>query len=650
MSGKKRTVIYLGKALGRQVVCMHCCPNMTTNVVWRMLAGALKTGAWLVLDSVDLLSRGVLSSLGQHLVDIQQSFTGLTGNKRQKQNNESKGRSTDQTTGCKHFADSEFHVVFGGKSISASLSYGCVVIPSKGFISGLPESLLNATRPVALTHPDHRIIAEVVLTSFGFSDAVSLSKHLVSLLRMAKDSRCLPDFVANNQSCCLVILQKIISASEIYLRQSIRQREISDEAEVAANLASLQNVITSVIEKDHKETEKSLRWQSSHSSVIRVITEETAVVKAILSVLLPLLHEQKKASHFSVIFQEMFPIASQFPLFQQHIEEEEKKQLKDALSVELRKKLFHSDPEIIRSALTLYWTMKSSRAVMLIGPPGSGKTTCLSALAGALNHLAAKRVESFDSLIKGGISASTWTAIRTVVFFPNTLTHEEIFGCFCENKGFQDGVVAKVLRDLKQPELASFTSSDKRGNQIPIMTWLVMDGNPLGQPGWLDYLTTLCNPHDPFLCLPSGENLPSQSLFRLLMEITDLCDASPSAVTYCSLVYFTGTDQWKAVWKSEMNALSFEHELGQETLKMWKRLSEDLFSSTLSLLSQKALTSAVHNERESSTKLVYGLQEIMSFVRILRALLQHFGQGVTQSDVVSKGRRGIIIIHKYLTL
>lgn len=297
--------------------------------------------------------------------------------------------------------------------------------------------------------------------------------------------------------------------------------------------------------------------------------------------------------------------------------------------------------------------MKFSQAVMLIGPSGSGKTTCYSALAGSLNHLAAKAAEydlENDSMIKGvnpQISASTWTSVDTLVLFPNAMSHKEVFGCFCEKKGWQDGAVAKVLRDLERPELTSPSICDKnQSNQTSIMKWLVLDGNPVGQPGWLDYLTTLCSPENPFLCLSSGETLQSQSHLKLLMEITDLHDASPSAVTRCSLVHFTGTDLWKAMWKSEMNALSSEHKLDQGTLKMWNRLAEDLFSSTLSLLRQKALTSAIHNERESSKNLMYGLQEIMSFVRILSALLQYFGKEVKTSEAVPQiERRGIIIIH-----
>ncbi|XP_042341799.1 dynein heavy chain domain-containing protein 1 [Plectropomus leopardus] len=657
MSGKNTTVVQLGKALGRHVVSMQCCPNMRPGVIQRMLWGSLQTGAWLLLDSVDLLTQGVLSLLGQHLADIHQSFFEITQNKNHRVNEEQKDRTADGFTGCKNIADSECHMVLAGKSIAASLSYGCVLISQKGYASEVSESLRCATRPIALTHPDHRIIAEVMLTSIGFSEATSLSQRLVSLVSLAKDSLCLPYFITDTQSCYLVVLQKIISASEIHFQQSVKQRGIPDEAKgVAAKQTEpvpLQNVAARA-ERDRRETEKPARLRSSHLSIIQGIMEETAIVKAILSVFLPVLYEHKKASQFYNIFKDIFPIACQFPLFQQYSEEEERNQLKEAVTEEIQRKGFHSDPEIISNALTLYQTMTFSQAVILIGPSGSGKTACYCALAGALNHLTAKAygfeneniIEEDTPQVEPQISAFTWNSVDTVVLFPNAMSHKEVFGFFCEKRGWQDGAVAKVLRDSAQYEPVSSSICDNKKKSDQIQKWLVMDGNPVEQPGWLDYLTTLCTPENPFLCLPSGETLPSQSHLKILMEITDLRDASPSAVARCNLVYFTGTDLWRAVWKSEMDALSFEHKLDQGTLKIWNRLAEDLFSSTLNLLRQKALTSAIYNDGESYKSFVYGLQEIMSFVRILRALLQHFKKDVEKVEAEPQKHKRDILLHR----
>lgn len=632
MSGRRKTATHLGKALGRQVVSIQCCPSMRPTVLQPMLLGALQTGAWLLLDSVDLLPPGAQTLLGQHLVAIHQSFD-LTQKKSQKD--------------CKNLAELKCPMIFAGKSISANLSFGCVLIPSKGYTSKLSESLQSATRPVALTHPDYRILAELMLMSVGFSDAVSLSRHLVSLLGLANDLHCLPGFIPDNQSCYLIVLQRIVSFAEIHLQQVVRKQEIFDDQDT-----HLQRVTTELIERNKKEISESAQSQISDLSVVQVILEEIAIVKAILSVLSPVFYQPNKGQQFYVIFKETFPMALHFPIFQQHITEEEKNQLQDALAEELQRTVFHSHPEIIRCALTLYQSIQTFQAIMLIGPSGSGKTTCYSALAESLNQLAAKTVGyDFDNdfTIKDAvpqISASNWTPVKTLVLFPNAMSYNEIFGFYCEKKGWQDGAVAKVLRDLECPESTN-PSICYKSDEKPIMKWLVMDGNPAGQPGWLDYLSTLCITENPFICLSSGETLASQPHLKLLMEITDLRDASPSAVTRCSLIYYTGTDLWKTVWMSEIDALSSEHKVDQGILKMWKCLAEDLFSSTLRLLRKTALTSAIHN-RESSKNLTYGVQEIMSFLRILRALLQYLGNEVKTSEAIpQEDEGGLTIIYIY---
>ncbi|XP_067352664.1 dynein heavy chain domain-containing protein 1-like isoform X2 [Channa argus] len=648
MSGKKKTVVHVGKALGRQMVIVQCCQSITPSIVQKMLLGALHTGALLLLDSVDLLTQGILSSLAQHVSDIHQSFSDLISVK-QRLNDEPKDRATDGVMCSANSTDPEYPMVFAGKQISANPNYGCVLTSSKMHATEIPESLRFATRPIALTHPDYRIIAEVMLTSFGFSEAMSLSRRLVSLIGLAKESLCLTDLVSDDQCCYLVILKKIISASEIHLHRSVREQEFLDQFKgmvtEQTDLKSSQDFSTTrVVEKDRKETEKTFRLHRSHLSVVQGLMEETAIVKAVLSVLLPSICERKKALQFYNIFKDAFPIACQFPLFQQYIEEQEKNQLKHAITEELKTKRLHPDNEMIFSALTLYQTMKFSQTVLLIGPSGSGKTTCYCALAGALNSLAAKTVEyvfEYDGRIKEDApqaephsSASSWNNVDPMVIFPNAMSHEEVFGYLCEKSGWRDGAVTRVLKNSERRE---HTLSRLWENYIktPMVKWLVMDGEPVGRPGWLDYLITLCDLEEPFLFLSSGETLvPSQTYLKLLMEVTDLSEASPSTVTRCSLVHFTGTDLWKAVWKSEMDTLCCEHRIDQGTLKMWNRLAEDLFSSTLSLLRQKTLTPALYSKGKSSKSHRNGLQEIMSFVRILHALLQHFGKREGKAEPV----------------
>ncbi|KAM9769930.1 dynein heavy chain domain-containing protein 1 [Menidia menidia] len=641
MCGKTTTVVQLGKAFGQQVVVKQCYPSLTSCAVQQMLLGSLQTGAWLLLDSVDLLSQGVLCILGQLLVDIHQSCFRFKQNENQRLKDYA---PTERIRDGTNISDLVCHIEILGKSVPASPRYGCVLISSKGYTARMQESLRFATRPVSLAHPDSKIIAEVLLTSSGFSEAMPLSHRLVSLVSLAKDSNCLPGLSPKDPSCILCVLQKIISASEIHLHHALCQRDISNQATASGGtfVDFSENVPDQVLEKKDEEAAKRSTFRGPHLLVIQALMEETAVVKAIHSVLIP---ENNKASQFYIIFKDTFPIASQFPLPQQCTEEGEIDQLQDMMKEQLQQTQLHCDKEIIHTALTLHQALKFSQAVMLVGPAGSGKTTCYSMLAGALNRLASNEVEYVfekgnickrdTSKADSQISAMNWHSIDTSIIFPNAMSHNELFGYFCEKEGWKDGAIAKVLRQCVRRY--SETGYNKRkDDKTSAVKWLVMDGEPAGQPGWLDYLTTLCNSQDPFLCLSSGETLRPQSHFSLIMEISDLQDASPSAVTRCSHVYFTGTNLWKAVWRSEADALALEYKLDQRILKMWNRLADDLFSATLSLLGQHALSSANHFERGCGDR--FGLQEVMSLVRILRAFLQHSAKQLENLKTIPQTR------------
>ncbi|XP_077380581.1 dynein heavy chain domain-containing protein 1 isoform X2 [Festucalex cinctus] len=605
-SGKTNTVVHLGKALGRHVVLLHCCPNMSSDTFQKMLLGALLTGAWLVLDSVDLLPRGVQASLAQQLEDIYQSFK----------------KDREKTAfGGKSAFDPEVWMVFSGISISASPNYGSVLISSKGCASEISQSLRFSTRPVALTHPDYRIIVEIMLTSFGFKEAKCLSQRLVSLIGLSNDSLCLPVFITQNRSSHLAILQNIICASEKLLKQIIGHEKFSGKARqllvIRAILKSPENEYADKLNEDQEE------------AIFPGLLEEIAIVKAVHSVLSPFMCVSKKVSEFDSIFKDLFPIACQLPFIQEYTQDEQNYKLEEAVSEELDQLLLHSNAEIICQALKLYQTMNFSHAVILVGPTGSGKTTCYNALAGGLSRLANKTGENIsnEEMFKMDTpqeniqtSASNWSSINTVVIFPNAMSHEELFGGFCDQTGWQDGAVTKALRDSERHKTGKLEicNTETPVYETNAVKWLVMDGEPLGKPCWLDHISTLSDLENPYLSIPSGETLiPSQAHFKLLVETIDLSDASPSAVTRCSLIYFTGIDVWNCVWKSEVDSLHYGFTVDEATLEKWTQLSEDLFSSTLSLLKENNIS----NKGQPST---YGLAEITSFIRILRALLQHF--------------------------
>lgn len=616
MSGKKHVAVQLGYALGRQVVSIKCCSSTGSSIVSQMLLGALQSGAWLVFDSVDLMEQGTLSELGQHLTDIHQHLSIV------------QKLSQSELTKKQSNIANEVECHIAGKNISAKLSYGCITIAAKGYSAEMPENLRVAVRPVSLVQPHYKMIAEVILVSLGFSEAATLSRRLVSLLSLAKDSHCLSDFVNGHQTSWLVLLKKVIAASGTQLHHDCRLRETN--------------------------TFKSF---SQANAIINEELEEQASIKGVLSVMQHTVSDPKRALQFHTIFEEIFPKAKHLTGPQQFINEKELNILKNTVKDDLQQRGLYSDAQILQNMLILYQALKLSNVVCLVGPAGSGKTTLYQALANALQKLSnAAKVES-DNLKSTDIhchfSTPRWTSVSTEVLFPNALSHKEFFGGYCEhNNSWFDGALTKALRHTEQPSAIPLYRSKQKNVQIHSVRWIVLDGDPQGKPAWLDSLSTLCNLENPYLCLSSGEKVqPSRGKIKILSEITDLADSSPSIVTQCNLVYILGENLWKAVLKSEMDVLASKHNVDWITLKMWDHLAKDLFPDTLVFLRNKELNSvmaSVGSEGTASSRITDGLQEVMSFIRILHALLEHFenrvGLNCTSGQSETTGKISLFLI------
>ncbi|XP_042622934.1 dynein heavy chain domain-containing protein 1 isoform X2 [Cyprinus carpio] len=639
MSGKQHTAVQLGYALGRQVVILKCCSDTATSVVSQMLLGALQSGAWLVLDSVDLLKQGTLSELGQCLTEIHQNLS-VVQRQAQEEAHEltcsfgkcSSGKliKKDNSTVNKV----ECHIA--GKNIQAMLSYGCVTISANGYSTEIPENLRTAMRPVAFMQPHYRTIAEVMLMSFGFSEAATISRRLVSLFSLAKDSHCLPDFVSGHQTSWLVLLRNVIAVSGTHLHLSRNLEEIGKGTFCSQNETGSAYTRLETIPAKVKEHYSSHFKFVSQSNVIVNELEEQAAIKGVLSVMQYTVSDPKRASQFCKISEQIFPKARCFSSPQLFIAEGEQKILRNLVIDELQQQGFYADTQILHNVLILHQVLKLSNVVVLVGPAGSGKTTLYKALSIALQKLSrARDIEptgdptgDFND-IHYYLPKPCWTSVSTEVIFPNTLSLKQFFGGYCgQDNSWFDGAFTKALRHSEQP-LSIAPCKRKITVQKQQEKWIVLDGDPLGRPAWMDSLTTLCDLEHPYLCLSSGEKIEPSRL-KILAEITDLGDSTPSVVTHCSLVYVSGEDLWRSVWKSEMNLLSTEQNVDQITLEMWSHLSEELFPDTLAFLKNRAVSSVMASDRcegRQSSRITDGLQEIMSFIKILHTLLEHSGKG-----------------------
>lgn len=161
-TGKTESVKALGGLLGRQVLVFNCDEGIDVKSMGRIFVGLVKCGAWGCFDEFNRLEEAVLSAVSMQIQTIQDALK-------------------NHRTVCELL----------GKEVEINSNSGIFITMNpagKGYggRQKLPDNLKQLFRPVAMSHPDNELIAEVILYSEGFKDAKVLGRKLVAIFNLSR--------------------------------------------------------------------------------------------------------------------------------------------------------------------------------------------------------------------------------------------------------------------------------------------------------------------------------------------------------------------------------------------------------------------------------------------------------------------------------
>ncbi|PHJ19465.1 cytoplasmic dynein 2 heavy chain, partial [Cystoisospora suis] len=498
-TGKTETVKALGAALARHVLVFNCEEGIDFRSMGRLIVGLGACGAWGCFDEFNRVLGEQLSAISQFIFLFQKAVqTKRAPTLRAEGNAEEKDiweELVRQAIGSKG-DNKQRKVSFGLRSLDEKAALFVTLNPAVGTYAGgrseLPVNLKHLFRPVLMAKPDVRIIAEVFLLSEGFTDFKTLARKLA----------CVFDEAAN-----------LLPPQPHY---DWGLRSVKTTLEVCADLFRCESMSPSILHNsDVTQASTNLgvhpleppsrtggRLPHSHCGGIRF--ELTCMRRAIETTTVGRLVPGDADQFRRLLDATFLEIAEQGERQHQAPATGHDVSMEDVQRALVETGRLY-EPEQGEKVLQLHACMQQRMGTIVLGPPGSGKTTIWRTLFHALRQ-----------------SQGPLSQLRCVVVHPKAMPRRQLMGYREALTGeWKDGVLSRLAQELEK---------DESGN-----VWVVFDGDI--DPEWAENLNSVLDDNHVFT-LPTGRRfyLNSQRV-KFIFETHQLTFASPATTSRCAAIF-----------------------------------------------------------------------------------------------------------------
>ena len=454
-TGKTESVKALGNALGRFTLVFNCDETFDFQAMGRIFIGLCQVGAWGCFDEFNRLEERILSAVSQQIQTIQEALK-LTS-------------SAVQVLP---------KVQLLGKTVGVSGDMAMFITMNPGYAgrSNLPDNLKKLFRSLAMTKPDRKLIAEVLLYSQGFRMAELLSKKIVPFFEL-----CLEQLSSQSHyDFGLRALKSVLASAGNVKRNKIVQ------------------LMKEASERDEVLTEEK---------VAEVLPEQEILIQAVSETMLPKLVAEDIPLLHSLL-SDVFP---NIPYTRAAMAA-----LKEKIQIVCKNNHYvygEVDSEQPGSAwvdkvLQLCQIQTINHGLMMVGPSGSGKSAAWKTLLTALE------------LLDG-------TEGVAYVIDPKAISKEELYGNLDPNtREWTDGLFTAILRRIV----------DNVRGEAAKRHWIIFDGDV--DPEWVENLNSVLDDNK-LLTLPNGERLGIPPNLRIMFEVEHLKFATLATVSRCGMIWFS---------------------------------------------------------------------------------------------------------------